>query len=328
MNKTILKLLLKRIASSLLLIFLIITILFFLLRISPGSPVQKFISEDFSIELSQKIKSNFQLDKTLFEQYGSFIAQAVKLDFGTSYNYNLPVFSVIKDYLIFTVIFSFISLIVQIKAGSLFAFISVYKKNKYLNGVLDSVAIFSFALPSFLLGLLLIYIFSIILGILPSNGLTSINHDDLSVLGKFWDYVIHLILPVLSLSLTGTFIFYKYIKESVSEVSRKNFILNLQAIGEKKSKIILYHVLPNSINPILTIAGLELGALLSGSLITEVLFGLPGMGRLTITAILTRDYPLVIGCTFISGLLIIFANLLADFLKTVFDKRIINTLNN
>jgi len=148
------------------------------------------------------------------------------------------------------------------------------------------------------------------------------DFNDLSVIEKILDYFSHLILPLLTLSIPGALLFYSYLRSSIETTYQKNYILFLRANGTDEETIFKKHVIPNSIGPLLSIFGTELGILLSGALITETIFSLPGMGRLTVTAILTRDYPLVVGSVFISGVFVLLANFLADTIKVKFDKRL------
>ena len=122
--------------------------------------------------------------------------------------------------------------------------------------------------------------------------------------------------------------FYKYLRDNLEEVYRQDFILNLRASGYSESTILKKHVLPNAVRPLISVAGIELGILLGGTLITEVIFGLPGMGRLMMTSIFSRDYPLVVGCAFVAGLLMIITNFIADLVKMKMDKRMIKGLMN
>jgi len=122
--------------------------------------------------------------------------------------------------------------------------------------------------------------------------------------------------------------FYKYLRDSLEEVYQQNFILNLRASGYDEKIILIKHVMPNALQPLISIAGIELGILLGGALITEVIFGLPGMGRLMMDSIFSRDYPLVTGCAFTAGLLMIISNFIADLIKMKLDKRMIRGLMN
>lgn len=316
-----------RVISSVLILFFLITFLFFLLRISPGGPEQKFISPELNPALMQNVRASFNLDKPISEQYAAFIVNSIKGDFGISYNYREPVIDVILDYLPFTLSFALIVIIVQLLSGFLLSYISVKRINSRTDKFISKFSLILFSIPTFVAGVFLIYIFSEKLNIFPSSGLKSINHREMNFAEQILDFINHLILPVITLCIGGIAVYYRYLRDNLEEIYNKPFVLNLRASGLSEKEIALKHVIPNAINPLITITGLDLGLLLSGALITEVIFGLPGMGRLTVTAILSRDYPLVLGCTFIAGVFIIITNLAADILKAVIDKRLIKGIS-
>lgn len=328
MKNEILRVLVKRILSSLFVLFLLISFIFILLRLSPGDPTAKFISPELSPQLAAKVRESFNLNSSVFDQYKSFIINLAHGDLGISYNYRQPVLSVIMLYLPFTIIFSLVSFSLQVGGGFIFALISSKKINGRADRVISKLSLVAYAVPSFVTGVFLIYLFSAVLNVLPSSGLRSFDWGSMSLPGKFIDYAAHLILPLITLSLGGAAVFYKYLRDNLEETFNQTFVMNLRANGIDERTIIMKHVIPNAIGPLIAVAGVELGILFSGALITEVIFALPGMGRLTINAILARDYPLVVGCTFVAGILVIVSNLAADILKARIDKRLIKGILN
>jgi len=328
MNKKLIVILLRRFLSSILLLFLLISFIFILLRIAPGDPVQKFISPDLSPELADKIRESFQLNGSIFEQYFLFLENIVKGDFGISYNYRLPVLTVIWDYLPFTLIFASISFIFELLISYFLALKVAKNFGSRFDKFVSKISFMIYSVPSFVLAVILIFIFSVTLNLFPSSDLTSIYFDDLNFWEKGLDYISHMILPVLTLSLGGVVVFYKYLRDNIESVYGKSFVMKLRADGMNEKEILKKHVIPNAIGPVISVAGVELGFLLSGALITEVIFGLPGMGRLTVNAIMLRDFPLVVGCAFISGVLMIFSNLIADLIKVKIDKRLLKGMLN
>ncbi len=318
----------KRIASSILVLLLLVTFIFLLVRLAPGNPAQKFLSPELSPELAQNVIRSFGLDQPIYVQYFSFVKNLFSGDFGISYNYRQPVFTVVKDYFLFTLIFSSISFIIQLMLGYLLVKYSFSKQGKLVDRFLSKFSIMLFSVPTFVIGLVLVYFFSVKLDVLPTSGIKSIYHDDFNYFEKLKDYFIHLILPMITLSLAGVAVFYKYLRDNLDSIKNASFILNLRANGFTKKEIFREHLLPNAIQPLISIAGIEFGILLGGALLTEVIFSLPGMGRLTITAILNRDFPLVIACSFIAGLMMIISNLAADIVKIKMDKRFIKELIN
>lgn len=323
MKKELTKVLVKRISTSLVVLFLLITFVFFLLRISPGDPTQKFISPQLNPELAQKVRDSFNLNSSLLDQYKSFIVNLVKGDLGISYNYRLPVTSVIGEYLPFTLVFASISFIIQILFGFFLALFTIKKRNGLLDRTVSKTSLAVYATPSFVIGVILIFLFSEKLHLFPSSGLSSFGSSSYSFFQSFTDYANHLFLPIITLSLPGIAVFYKYLRDNLEDVYNKQFVVNLRAFGFTEKEIARKHVIPNAINPLISVAGIELGILFSGALITEVIFALPGMGRLTINAILNRDYPLVTGCSLVAGFLIILSNLAADIIRASLDKRLI-----
>ncbi len=311
----------KRIVTSIVTIFLLVTFVFFLVRSAPGDPSLKYLSKSLDNKLQESLRESFQLDKPVHLQYLGFLSSVIKGDFGISYDYRRPVLSVIVDYLPFTLTFSSISFVLQLLLSMYFALIAVKNINGIFDKIFSKLMVIAYATPTFVIGVLLIYIFSVKLNLFPSSGSGSLDAEELTGLEKLFDSIKHLLLPFITLSIVEISIFYKYMRDNLTEVFNKTFVLNLRASGMAESTIIYKHIVPNAINPLISAAGVELGILLGGTLIIEVIFGLPGMGRLTVNAIMARDYPLVIGCTIVAGFLVILANLMADILRVKLDKR-------
>lgn len=322
------KLILKRILSSLIVLFLLVTFIFVLVRLAPGDASQKFLSPKLSPELSQQVYKSFGLDKPIYVQYISFLENAFTGNFGISYIYRQPVVSVVKNYFLFTLLFASLSFIIQIIFGYYFAKFTFFKRNKLGSRIISKFFLFAYSIPSFVIGVILIYFFSVKLNILPTSGITSIYQSDGKFFNQLIDHLVHLILPLITLSITGIAVFYKYLSDNLISVANQPFVINLKSMGYSEKTIFVKHLVPNAIQPLISVAGIEFGILLGGALITEVIFALPGMGRLTINAILNRDFPLVIGCSFIAGFMMIISNFVADIIKIRVDKRLTKELIN
>lgn len=297
-----------------------VSFLFVLLRLAPGDPSLKYVSPELSPELAKNIKTSFGIDKPVSEQYFFYIKNLLTGNFGISYIYRAPVIKVIMNFLPFTILLGLLSFIIQITI-SIFLAYSGLKKKGLLDKGMENISLALYSIPSFVIGVILILIFSEKLKLLPSSGISSYDNESFSFIEKLGDYLSHLILPLITISLGGTALFYRYIRDNINEVKSKAFVLNLYSYGLTEKEIIKKHILPNALNPVISAAGVELGVLLGGLLITEVMFSLPGMGRLTLEAVLSRDYPLICGCTFITGLIMILTNFGADLLKSKIDKR-------
>lgn len=326
MKSVILKPLINRVLTSLLVLFLLITFVFVLIRLAPGDPSQKFLSPKLSPELSAQVQKSFGLDKPIYIQYFAFVSKILTGDFGVSYNYRQPVLSVIKDYFLFTLIFASISLAIQLFIALLLAKASFKNQGKVIDKFLSGLSVIIYSIPSFVVALVLIYIFAVKLNLLPTSGIGTIYSDENNFLENVKDRITHLLLPLITLSIAGIVVFYKYLRDNLVSTSNQTFITNLRASGYSEKIIYSKHLLPNAIQPLISIVGIEFGLLLGGALITEVIFALPGMGRLTLQAILNRDFPLVIGCTLIAGIMIIVTNLVADLIKIKTDKRLVKEL--
>jgi peptide/nickel transport system permease protein len=323
MNKTLLKLLLRRGIYSLMILFFLITFVFILLRISPGDPVSRYISPGVSPQVAENLKESFGLNESLPVQYFTFIINTVSGDLGMSFNYRTPVTSVISEFLPFTILFALVSFSLQLMLAVALALRTVNKKGGMKDKLISDTNLIIYAIPSFVTGVLLIFFFSELLGLLPSSGIKSYNHESMNFFGRIFDFVKHLILPLVTLTLGGTTVLYRYLRENMDELFNSDFVLYLKSNGIGQKEIIRKHILPNALSPVISVAGIELGILFGGALITEVIFGLPGMGRLTVQAILLRDYPLVTGCVMVSGVLVITSNFIADLVKIKMDKRLI-----
>lgn len=328
MKSAAIKALFTRFFTSLVTLFLLISFLFIIIRLSPGDPTDKYVSAKLGNELSQRITEKFSLDQPVIDQYFAYVSNVAKGDMGISYNYRLPVFEVVWEYFSFTLVFALISFILQIFFSVALALWVVNKKSRLIDNFLSDFSLFIYSIPAFVLGVGLIYIFSVNLNLFPISGLRSLDYENLSASSQILDKLYHLVLPIITLTAAGIALFYKYIKESIDDILHKAFVINLRASGIDERTILIKHVLPNAIRPLISVAGIELGVLLGGALITEIIFSLPGMGRLTVDSIFSRDYPLVIGCVFTAGAMMIISNFLADIVKLKIDKRLLKGILN
>jgi peptide/nickel transport system permease protein len=313
----------KKFFSYLLTLFLLVTLIFFLIRFTPGDPAAKYLSPELSKDLAEKVRTSFNLDKPVLVQYTSFVKNMFTGDFGISYQYHRPVFEVIREYLLFTVLFALTSFAIQFFAGLKYAVYVVKKGNKLLTRLSDSIALGIYSVPTFIIGIMLIYLFSHSFKLFPSADLYSLNFSEKDFFARVYEIFIHSVLPLATLSLPGIVIFYRYAKENIYSIKEKSFIRYLYSNGVEEKEIYKGHIIPNILPQLISLSGVELSILLSGALITEVLFNLPGMGRITVTAIVQRDYPLLLASTFISGVFVLLCNFTAEILRGAIDKRLI-----
>ncbi|MCL4278661.1 MAG: ABC transporter permease, partial [Ignavibacteriaceae bacterium] len=249
------KILFLRILSSLLTLFLLVSLLFFLIRLSPGDPSDKYISAKLGNVLSKKVEQEFSLNQPITQQYISFVSNIFRGELGISYNYHQPVFKVIWEYFSFTIIFALLSFSIQISLSIWLAIKVSRKKNRVAEKLTENLALFVYSIPAFVLGVGLILIFSVEIDLLPISSVQSIDYDEMNFLSQLLDLLSHLILPLITLSVPGIAMFYKYIKESMDEVVHKTFITNLKSSGVNDKIIFRKHVLPNALKPLISVAG-------------------------------------------------------------------------
>ena len=320
--KKIVCLFIRKFFSYLLTLFLLVSAIFILLRLTPGDPAAKYISPELNSELAGKVRDSFHLNDSVITQYAAFLKNIITGNLGVSYEYHRPVINVISDFLPFTVIFALISFTLQFILGINWALFTVKMKKGVFKKLNDVAALAVYSLPVFLIGIFLIYIFSLTFDLLPSGDLYSTGFDSKNLGGKIIEICIHSILPLVTLSLPGIVIFYRYTKENIEGLRQKNFICYLISNGVPEKEIFNKHILPNILPQLISVSTVELSLLLSGALITERLFNLPGMARITILAIEQRDYPLIVGTTLVAGVFVLVCSLAGEIIRGLIDKRL------
>ncbi len=314
-------------------LFGITLISFFIIHLAPGKPTDILteLNPKITPEAREKLEKYYGLDKPIIVQYGMWLKRIVKFDFGESFSTDRrPVMEKIWDtkqpllerrlFITFmlNLLSMFIILIIAIPIGILSAThqYSLYDK------ITTVIVFIGFAMPSFWLALLLMMLFGIHLDWLPISGLKSMNYDSLPLLGKIWDRVRHLILPVFVSAFTGLAADSRFMRSSMLEVIRQDYVTAARAKGLPETKVIYRHALKNALLPIITLMGLSVPGLIGGSVIFENIFGIPGMGQLFYMSVMTRDYPLVMGILTIGAILTLSGNLLADIGYMFADPRI------
>lgn len=319
---------LRRILGAIPLIFGLLTITFFIIRLAPGDPTSMFIDPNIDPHTAEQLKENFGLNDPLPIQYGKWLGVlppfqgVLEGEFGVSFSKQRPVFEIISEALVNTLILTSVALILDLLIGVSFGIISALRRGDKLDHVITLGSLFIYSMPHFWFALMLILIFSLGLGWLPASQMHSVNADQLSAVEYFWDLVKHMIMPVCVLGIASAASTVRYMRSSMLEVIRQDYIRTARAKGLSERNVIWKHALRNALLPLITIIGLSFPFLLSGAVITEVIFAWPGMGRVTIDAIFSRDYPLIIANTFVAGTMVIGGNLLADVLYAVADPRV------
>ncbi len=285
----------------------VVTLVFLLIHLIPGDPVEVMLGESALQADREALRKELGLDRPVLVQYGSFLAGLCRGDLGRSLHQREPVLGLILERypatLQLTLAAMAVSLLISLPAGIL----SGIRQYSLVDHSTMFLALLGVSMPNFWLGPLLILVFSIHLGWLPVSGRGGIEH---------------ILLPALTLGASMAAIVARMTRSSVLEVLREDYVITARAKGLSERAVILKHVLRNAMLPVLTIVGLQFGALLAGTIITETIFSWPGLGTLLIHAIQTRDYPVVQGCVLMISLSYVLVNLVTDVVYAIVDPRI------
>ncbi|TCD48748.1 ABC transporter permease [Chlorobium sp. N1] len=314
---------LKRLLVAVPLIFGVLTLTFFIIRLAPGDPAAFFIQPGISPNVAMQIREQYGLNDPLLIQYVKWLGHVLQGDFGRSFSRaQQPVIEVIASALPITVTIALLTLVANFTFGIIIGVISAVRQNSFLDRFLTITALFFYSMPEFWFALMMIIFFALRFPLFPASGLNEVGAEGFGPLGFAIDRLWHLVLPVTVLSINGAAGIARYVRGSMLEVIRQDYIRTARAKGLPERLVIFRHALRNALLPVITLMGSSLPFIFSGALFIEVIFAFPGMGRVTVEAIFARDYPLIIANTFISGILIVFGNLIADVLYAVVDPRI------
>jgi peptide/nickel transport system permease protein len=312
----------RRLLSAIVLLFGVATLIFIILHALPGDPTNVFLSPRISPQILERIKNQLGLDQPLAVQYWNWLKELLHGRLGYSFTHQQDVAGVVIEAFKNTASLAIAALFIEVAFGVLAGMIAARYENSWIDNVISYAALGFYTVPVFWVAIVLLLLFSYVTGILPSSQMHSIGAEQLSSLEYAWDFFKHIILPALTLGIAGAAGLSRFVRSQLSSVLREQYITVSRSYGLSESKILLHYALPNALLPVITLVGMELGGLLSGVLITETMFAWPGLGRLTVSAIFARDYPLVVGCTLIAGGAVIVGNLLADVLYSLADPRI------
>lgn len=297
----------RRVALTLPVVWIVVTLVFGLIHLVPGDPIAQMLGEGSSVTEVARLRHELGLDLPIVEQYRNYLVGLYHGNLGISFRDQQPVIDSIRARYPATIELAVaalaFSLLFSIPAGV----ISAIRKGRFADRAFGLVSLLGVSLPNFALGPLLILLFSIGLGLLPVSGRDGISH---------------LILPAVTLGMGIAAMTMRMVRSSMLEEIHQDYVRTARAKGLRERTVLLKHALRNGLLPVVTILGLQTGALLAGAFVTETIFSWPGLGRLTIQAINARDYPLVQGCILTITLTYILVNLLTDVMYSVIDPRI------
>jgi peptide/nickel transport system permease protein len=298
-------LLTRKLVRGLLTIWIVVTFTFVALNLS-GDPIEALVGDQASPEVVQQYRERFGLDRSLWEQYVAYLGNLAHGDFGLSLSDQKPAVQLIEDALPYTLRLGFTAFGFGLLAGLFLGIVAALNRNRAIDRFVMSFAVLGFSLPNFFLGILLILLFSLHLRLLPSAGA---------------DTPLHLILPAITLGTHFAGVFARFTRSAMLDVLNRQYMVAARAKGTPHMRRVLWHALPNAAIPIITIVGLKLGDLVAGSIIVETVFGWPGVGRLLVGAVTSRDFAVVQAILILTAITMVLTNLAVDFIYTLVDPR-------
>jgi peptide/nickel transport system permease protein len=319
----LLALIAKRLAYALVLIFAVLSVNFALIHAAPGDPALVIAGEmgGADKEVIEQIRKTYGLDKPLLEQYARYIGKTIRLDLGQSYQYSKPVIDLILQKLWPTVLLVLSALILAIVVGTSLGVWASRRPTSAGSAAVTIASLVGYSMPTFWSGILLVILFGKIIPIMPIAGMRDIRID-----GNWWlitlDVLHHLVLPAFTLAMVYMAQYSRLARASMLEVLSSDYIRTARAKGLSERFVVYKHALRNALMPVVTIAGLQFGNLISGAVLVETVFSWPGLGTLAFESILARDYPTLLGVLTFSAILVIVANLLTDLTYRWIDPRL------
>lgn len=310
-------------------------IVFVMMTLTPGDPVQIMAGEQsITPEQEAELRRGLGLDRPAAERFFIFLANAAHFDFGTSFYHGRPVAAVIAERLPATIELSLVALVVALVTAIPLGVMAAIRKNSALDRIATVGSLLGVSLPGFWFGILLIMLFAVHLQILPVSGRIGYHNEVVAVTGfllidtllagdlaAFGDTLRHLILPALTLGLPMTAILMRVTRTSMLEVLRQDYVTFAEAKGLSRRRVLFRHALKNALIPTVSVAAIETGSLLGGNMIVETVFGWPGLGRLVVESIFLRNYPLVQAAVLLYAVTYVLLNFVADILYTLLNPR-------
>ena len=305
----------RRILATIPVMAVVAIFVFALLYLSPGDPAAIIAGDTATVEDIVRIRAKLGLDEPVYIQFGSWVWRLLQGDLGISIFTNLPVSKLIEQRLEPTVALTITTLIISVLAAIPMGVLAAWKAGSWIDRVVMVFAVLGFSVPIFVLAYMLIFVFAIWADLLPVQGYVSITSG-------FWPFLSHMILPSAALGMVFAALIARITRASMLDVLAQDYIRTAQAKGLGSQQVLIGHALKNAAVPIVTIIGIGVALLIGGVVVTESVFSIPGLGRLTVDAVLARDYPTVQAVILLFSLAYVLINLLVDVAYTLLDPRI------
>jgi peptide/nickel transport system permease protein len=307
--------LLSRLLSLTFVLWLVTIIAFVVIRLAPGDPSAHMLGSDASPKAVAEFRANYGLDRSIAVQYFSWLGHIVRGDLGRSIYLGRPVTSAIIERLPVSITLTLAAFAIAVLFGVALGIVAAYWRESWVDRLVSAIAALGLAMPSFWLGICLIYLFAVRWPALPSGGFVEPWIDP-------WQSFRHLLLPAFALGYLQLGLIARMTRASMLEALRGDFVRVARAKGVGEFNVVVKHAFRNALIPVLSVAGVSLAVLFGGAVVVETVFTLPGVGRLLVNSVLRRDYPVVEGTLLLVAAWYVLVNILVDFLYTVADPRI------
>jgi peptide/nickel transport system permease protein len=307
--------LLSRVLSLALVLWLVTIIAFVVIRLAPGDPSATMLGSDATPQAVAEFRANYGLDQPIPAQYVAWLGHVLTGDLGTSIYLGRSVTSAILERLPVSLTLTLCAFAIAVVFGAALGISAAYWRNSWIDRVVSAIAALSLSIPSFWLGICLIYLLAVRWPVLPSGGFVEPWNDP-------WKSLQHLALPAFALGYLQLGLIARMTRASMLETIRSDYVRLARAKGVSEFNVVMKHAFRNALVPVLTVAGISLGVLFGGAVVIETVFTIPGVGRLLVNAVVRRDYPVVQGTLLAVAGWYVAVNLLVDVLYTVFDPRI------
>jgi len=312
-----------RVGKMLLVVILIAIFNFMLVRAAPGDPALVIAGQSGATDEAfiARVRSEYGLDKPMTTQLGTYLGKVVTLDLGFSYRQQRPVLDVILERLPATLLLTLTAFVISLAGGIVLGSLAGVRAGTLSDTLVTLLSLVVYATPVFWMGLMLVLLFSVQLGWLPAFGYGTVG-TSLTGMAAVLDKAKYLVLPAITLGMLYLAIYARLMRSSIIEVSHQDYVKTARAKGASESRILWRHMLRNALLPVVTMAGVQAGTLIGGSVVIETVFAWPGLGRLTYEAVLQRDYQVMLGVFLVLSVLVILFNWITDFIYRLVDPRI------
>lgn len=313
----------QRLLKAIPLLLAIVICNFVLLKLAPGDAAEVLAGEAGAgtAEYLAELRARFGLDQPVYMQLWHYVVKLATLDLGFSFRHNQTVLSLILDRLPATLLLMFSGMGLAVLIGATLGVLASQRVNQLRDNIISVFAILSFSVPVFWLGLMLIVVFSVNLGWLPAGGMETMASGKQGV-ARLLDILRHMVMPVTTLGLFYVALYTRVMRASMLEVFNQDYVTTARAKGLSERRITFRHVFRNALLPMVTLVGVQFGALLGGSVLVETVFSWPGLGRLAFEAVFQRDINLLLGILLMCSVLVVLSNILVDVMYSQLDPRI------